>query len=75
MSVYVGTIYGLTTVTVSPDFEDTELKISGTVFYQACNDESCLAPNSYPFATLTSIIENGVPVAEINQEYFWAGWL
>ncbi len=70
MSVYEGKIYGLTTITVSPEFEEPELKISGTVFYQACNDESCLAPNSYPFASLTSVLESGMPVNEINQEIY-----
>jgi thiol:disulfide interchange protein DsbD len=70
MSVYEGKIYGLTTITVSPDFEGTELKIGGTVYYQACNDESCLAPNSSPFAALTSILESGMSVGEINQDIF-----
>jgi len=70
MSVYEGKIYGLTTITISPEFEEPELKISGTVYYQACNDESCLAPNNFPFAALTPVLESGMQVVEINQEIF-----
>jgi thiol:disulfide interchange protein DsbD len=70
MSVYEGKIFGLTTITVSPEFRETELKISGMVYYQACNDESCLAPNSYPFEILTPVLERGMPGTEINKEIF-----
>ena len=42
MSVYEGKVYALTTITISPEFQESELKVSGRVYYQSCNDESCL---------------------------------
>ena len=70
MSVYEGKVYAHTTVTVSPDIDQEEIKLSGTVYYQACNDQSCLAPNQYRFAALIPIAESGVNPEKINEELF-----
>ena len=70
MSVYEGKVYALTTITISPEFQESELKVSGKVYYQACNDESCLAPNEYKFAALYTIIGDNTPVKAINQDIF-----
>ena len=70
MSVYEGKIYVLTTITIFPDFNIDELKISGNVYYQACNDESCLAPVQNYFAVLLPVKEFGTTVSKINQDIF-----
>ncbi|TFH02004.1 MAG: thiol:disulfide interchange protein, partial [Calditrichales bacterium] len=72
LSVYEGKIYVLTTVKVSPGFSGTEVKISGSVSYQACNDESCLAPTEYRFAALKPVLARGAVAAPDNEEIFAA---
>lgn len=57
MAVYEGTIYALSTITVSPDFRPDTVRISGYVYYQACDDQTCLPPAEI-------IIKSGIPVAE-----------
>jgi len=70
MSVYEGKVYALATVTISPTFEDSEVKLSGKLYYQACNDKSCLAPTEYYFASLLPVIDAGQKTMTINQEIF-----
>jgi len=70
MSVYEGKVYALTTITISPDINVDELKISGQVYYQACNDASCLAPAQYYIASLVPVREAGAEVAINNEAIF-----
>jgi len=70
MSVYEGKVYALTTITISPDFNESEIKLSGSIYYQACNDESCLAPAELNFAALLSVVLSGQNVSESNNEIF-----
>jgi thiol:disulfide interchange protein DsbD len=70
MSVYEGKVYVLSTITVSPTFEDSEVKLSGSLYYQACNDKSCLAPAEYYFATLLPVIDADQNTTVINKEIF-----
>ena len=70
MSVYEGKVYALTTITISPDFEKSELKLGGSIYYQACNDESCLAPTEYNFAALYPVVSTEEALTEVNNEIF-----
>jgi thiol:disulfide interchange protein DsbD len=70
MSVYEGKIYVLTAITISPDFGESEIKLSGSIYYQACNDESCLAPTEYKFAGLLPVVNTDSETSEINKEIF-----
>jgi thiol:disulfide interchange protein DsbD len=70
MEVYEGRIYVLTTITISPTFEDSELKLSGKLFYQACNDMSCLPPAEYYFASLLPVTDERQGAIEVNKEIF-----
>jgi len=70
MSVYEGKIYVLTTMTILPDFEEPEMKLSGSIYYQACNDESCLAPTKYRFVGLFPVVNSDSEASEINKEIF-----
>lgn len=73
MSVYEGKVYALANVTISPDFADSEVRIAGRINYQACNDESCLAPAVYHFAILMPVLESGSATTEINQDIYQQG--
>ena len=70
MSVYEGKIYVLTAITISPDLGESEIKLSGSIYYQACNDESCLAPTEYKFAGLFPVVNTDSEASEINKEIF-----
>jgi thiol:disulfide interchange protein DsbD len=70
MSVYEGKVYVRTAITISPDFQESEIKLSGSIYYQACNDESCLAPTEYQFASLKSVVSSKMETTEINREIF-----
>jgi len=70
MSVYEGKVYALTTITISPNTKVEELQISGNIFYQACNDQSCLAPAQYYIAALLPVRDSNLDVTIINQDIF-----
>jgi len=59
MSVYEGVTYFKSSITVSPDFAGDELTIEGTIYYQACNDYSCLAPTQEDFSVIVPIAKDG----------------
>jgi thiol:disulfide interchange protein DsbD len=68
--VFEGTVYVYTSVTLLPDITDSTIRISGTLRYQACNDESCLAPARLDFSVEFPIAETEELVREINQGVF-----
>ena len=70
LSVFEGKTYVLSSITISPDFQESEIRLSGNIYYQACNDESCLAPTEYRFATLLPVVSTEKEVTKINQEIF-----
>ncbi len=70
LSVYEDKAYAKTTITISPDFNQTEVIIRGKVYYQACNDESCLAPDEIGFTKLADIQSTNVTPKQANQEIF-----
>ena len=70
LSVYQDKAYARTTVTVSPDFQGTETVIRGTVYFQACNDQSCLAPDEAGFTKLVGILPADSSAAAANREIF-----
>ena len=70
MSVFEGKTYVLTSITISPDFDKEEIKLSGSLYYQACNDESCLAPTEIRFANLLPVINSESEKADLNKDLF-----
>jgi len=70
MSVYEGTIYALSTVTVSPNVELEQINIIGYVYYQACDDQSCLPPFELTIEENIPIVEAGEEVTKTNQSLF-----
>lgn len=70
LSVYEGEVVFWTKAKAAEDLLPGELKISGDFSYQACNDVSCLIPSSKSFEIVTSIVDAGAPVIQINKSEF-----
>ena len=70
LSVYEGKVYALSTITISPEVTAAELKISGNIYFQACNDASCLAPQTLYFSALVPVVESGSSVEQANKAVF-----
>lgn len=70
LSVYEGTVYLFTTLSISPDFEENVVSIEGTVSYQACNNQACFAPEEVPFNKTIRVAGSGQAVTQINQQIF-----
>jgi len=66
LSVYEGSVTARVTLAAAPDAVDGTRTLRGTVGFQPCNDEVCLAPASVPFAvevTVTGGVGAAPPVA------------
>ena len=61
LSVYEGKTEITVPITVSRDAKSGTLAISGTLRYQACNAQSCFAPNAVTFKTTIQV--GGAPVS------------
>lgn len=70
MSVYEGTIYALSNVTVSPNINLEQANIKSYIYYQACDDQTCLPPTEITVEQTISIIENGAEVTKTNSALF-----
>ena len=70
VSVFEGKAYVRATVTINPDYAGEELVMRGTVYYQACNDESCLAPAEITVTKLVDIVAADSEIAPANQDVF-----
>jgi thiol:disulfide interchange protein DsbD len=70
LSVYAGQTYFKSTVTVSPQAADSVLLIHGYIYYQACNDVSCLAPQTVEFSQSVPLATAAEAVQVINEQVF-----
>ncbi len=70
MAVYEGTIYVYTTVAVAPDYPKPTVPIKGTLFYQACDDQTCLAPAEMAFSKELPVAAPGEPIAALHPTIF-----
>ncbi len=70
VSVYDGKSYAKTTITIAPDYDEADLVIRATIYYQACNDESCMAPEEISITKLISVTETGSVASPVNQEIY-----
>ncbi len=70
LSVYEGQIYFKATVTVSPQATDSVLLIRGYIYYQACNDVSCLAPQTVEFSQNVPLAADAEAVQARNEQLF-----
>ena len=68
--VYEGEVIVYTTITVPPDYTDKTVTIEGKIFYQACDDHTCLAPTEKPFRATFPVAEVNEPIETINDNLF-----
>jgi thiol:disulfide interchange protein DsbD len=70
MAVFEGRVFAMTTLTIQPDISADSLHISAGVYFQACNDESCQAPDEITLTTTVPVLAAGAAVTEANKEVF-----
>jgi thiol:disulfide interchange protein DsbD len=46
------------------------IEIPIEISYQACNDQSCMAPSSAYDTLKIEVVDNSTPINEVNQEVF-----
>ncbi|MBN2364970.1 MAG: protein-disulfide reductase DsbD [Calditrichaeota bacterium] len=70
LAVYENTIYIFTTISIPPDINTAEIPLKGIISYQACDDQTCMAPEEFVFSDSLLITGAGETVSLINQDIF-----
>jgi thiol:disulfide interchange protein len=70
VNVYTGQIIVRVPLTISGDAKPGELKISGKVRYQACNERACFAPENPQFEIVTSIVSAATTTESDHSDLF-----
>jgi thiol:disulfide interchange protein DsbD len=70
MAVYAGKVSFFSYGRLSDDVSPGDIRISGLLNYQACNDQSCLMPRSVRFEIPLKVVETTEPVKLVNQRVF-----
>jgi len=70
VSVYEGRIMMLTQGKLSEDISVGDVKVSGMLAYQTCNDRSCFIPESVRFEIPLKTVKTGEPIKLINKHVF-----
>ena len=73
LAVYDNLVYIIWNATLSPNFTKDELVIKGRFGYQACNDNSCLAPMDENFEIKIPVAEKDESITPIHAEIFKQG--
>jgi thiol:disulfide interchange protein DsbD len=68
-AVYGGQLVLKTKLTIADAPQDT-LLLSGSVFYQACDDVQCLIPETVSFTAAIPVVQDAVLSSPINEKYF-----
>ncbi len=72
LAVYEETIYIFTTISVSPDYTGKDIPLNGTIGYQACDDQTCQAPDELSFSEVLPVAGPGEKINPINADIFAA---
>ena len=70
LPVFEGKIIVITSLTFAVDLPIGEVIVSGSIYYQACNDRICLPPTEIPWNFNIDVVNAREAVAEINQNLF-----
>lgn len=70
LAFYAGEVYLGVLFKVSDNIRPGKIKIRGHLTYQACDDTSCLAPETLPLEAELEIVSPEQPTKEINSEIF-----
>ncbi len=70
LPVFEGKINIITSLTFADDLPIGEVIVSGSIYYQACNDRICLPPIEIPWNFNIDVVNAREAVTEINQDLF-----
>jgi len=70
MPVYSGDILIFSQGQLSKDISPGDMRVSGLLAYQACNDQSCFMPSSVKFEIPLKVVKATEPVKRINHRVF-----
>lgn len=72
LSVYEGKVTIFAEIQLSDQFPHGETQLTGTVKFQACNEENCFAPSSEEFTIPITVVDAATSVNTINADIFAA---
>jgi thiol:disulfide interchange protein DsbD len=70
LSVYAGRVIVYVPIRVHSDAPPGNLKISGAITYQICNDRACFAPQHHPWEIQTKIVLAGQTIQPASSDLF-----
>lgn len=70
VSVFDGVEFIGAVLKISESAKIGKIEIPLEISYQACNDESCMAPTSVFDTLRIEVVDNSTPINEVNQEIF-----
>jgi thiol:disulfide interchange protein DsbD len=70
LAVFEGTVYVFTNVSLNPEFNKNEVLLEGTVSFQACDDQACLAPQQLDFKQIIPVVPPSEAIQKINLDIF-----
>ncbi len=70
LSVYNESIFIFTNISISPEMATEEITLGGTLEYQACDDQTCMAPAEFVFSQTFPLATDSEHVSLINQDIF-----
>ncbi len=70
VSVYDGKEFVGAVLKISESVKRGIIKIPIEISYQACNDQSCMAPSSAYDTLQIEVVNSSTPISEVNQEIF-----
>jgi thiol:disulfide interchange protein DsbD len=68
LAVFEGTVKVKVPVTLAKEFKGSEIAMEGSVGYQACDDNSCLAPDEVKFRAVFPVSADGASVGPAAQK-------
>ena len=72
LAVYEETIHIYTTLSISSEYQGSELLLQGTLGYQACDHHTCMAPDEIDFSQKYSMAGPDQELKHVYQEIFSA---
>ena len=70
LAVYEGTIHIFTSISIASEFSESAVVLNGVVGYQACDDQTCLAPAELNITQKFPVATADETITPINQELF-----
>jgi thiol:disulfide interchange protein DsbD len=72
LEVYEGTFTVFFNLILDAEFVDSDVRVSGSIQYQACDDSACLPPTELAFEQVLKVAGPGEEAAAANSEIFAA---